>query len=70
MIADVEAARQEAAQIMAECAAKRWAIGLGLLAVAIMLDKRGIPQPDDYLSWISGGKCSDRQIRDAAAVFG
>ncbi|MDT8858027.1 hypothetical protein RNZ50_23945 [Paracoccaceae bacterium Fryx2] len=66
----VEAARVLAQQLIAEGHTRQFPIATSLFAVKIMLEKRGIPLPDDYLAWISGGVVSDAMIGNPHSVDG
>ena len=67
---EVEAARQEAELIIGEGVGKRFPLALSLIAVRILLEKRGLPLPEDVLAWVSNGEISDSMIENPHSVFG
>lgn len=67
---EVEAARLEGNLILGEGVAMRQPIALSLIAVGFMLQKRGLPLPDDALAWLSNGKISDKMIKNPLSVDG
>ena len=70
VLSDVEAARKETEQLIAEGLARRFPLALSHLAIQIMLRDRGIPAPKDMLAWVSQGRASNSMIRNWATVNG
>lgn len=67
---EVEAARQEANLILGEGLYLKVPLTLSLVAVGIMLQKRGLPLPEDALAWITNGELSDSMIKDPYSIYG
>jgi len=66
----LEAMRQEANQILAEGIDKRYPLALSVIAVRLLFDKRGLPQPADALAFASGGKINASMVDDWNSPYG
>ena len=66
----IESTRREAEQLICEGVAVGYPIGMSILAVRILLNRRGIVQPEDLLAWVSLGQVKDSQIKNPRKIFG
>ena len=64
MLANVEAARLEGLQLVAEGRELGLPLAMSRLAVQIMLRSRGVAVPSDILAFLSKGQVSDDQVKD------
>lgn len=64
VLADLEDARHEAEQIIAEGVSTRLPLALSRLAIQTMLCQRGVEMPRDLLAWVSGGFTSDTMVKN------
>jgi hypothetical protein len=58
----LEAMRQQANQILAEGVGKRYPLALSVIAVRLLFDREGLPQPDDILSFASAGRINSAMV--------
>ncbi|MCA3506236.1 MAG: hypothetical protein IOD01_02950 [Rhodobacter sp.] len=66
----IEATRRESEQLFSEGVALGYPISMSILAVRILLNRRGIVQPEDLLAWVSLGQVKDSDIRNPRKIFG
>ena len=64
VLADLEDARHEAQQIIAEGVCTGLPLAMSRLAVHTMLRGRGVTAPIDLLAWVSGGFTSDSMVKN------
>jgi hypothetical protein len=70
MLEQIEAARLLGLQLVAEGRERGFPLAMSHLAVQIMLQKRGLPVPDDIFAFLFEGKVSDRQVTNWNAPEG
>lgn len=54
---------------MLQAAAEGIAIGQWRDDVLFLCNSMGLPEPDDVIAWVSGGKASDQTVVDWEAAF-
>jgi hypothetical protein len=70
ILAKTELALTIAQQGMLQASREGIALGQWRDDVLFLCREWGLPEPDDVLAWVSGGKASDKAVTDWESTFG